>query len=137
MDINRIRSNIKQYYKQKKEEHYREYSKKKNEQWYKYYQYPGWKKLRDYYYTIYPCCQVCEKQGIITSTDEIHHIKPFSTGITDEAKYNLLLNSNNLIALCKHHHLLAHKYMREKQTDKADIDDIIAFEEEINKKISQ
>ena len=136
-NINTIRSNINNYYNKKKEEYYREYSKKKNEQWYKYYQYPGWKKLRDYYYTIYPCCQCCERQGITTPADAIHHIMPFSTGITEEAKWKLLLNPQNLCSLCNHHHQLAHKYIREKQTDKADIDNILAFEEEINKKIFQ
>lgn len=136
MDIVKIRNQINNHYKQKKEEHYKEYTKKKNEKWNKYYSSSEWHLLRTAYYTAHPLCECCLKEGIVVPCEEVHHKTRWDSGITEEAKWKLLLNPYNLASLCKHHHLLAHKYMREKQTDKADIDDIIAFEEEINRKIS-
>lgn len=49
-------------------------------------------------------CAVCLDTGIYTYTNlEVHHI----TKLRDDT--SLLLNSNNLICLCRYHHLMADK----------------------------
>lgn len=131
-DINHIRSNITNYYKKKKEDHYKEHCKRRNEMWLKYYGSTQWKELRNKYYQQHCLCECCLRQGRVVQADEVHHIHKFSSGITEEAKWRLLLNENNLISLCAYHHDIAHKYMNNNHTDIADIDDILYYEEHIN-----
>lgn len=133
MDINRIRSQITTHYKEKKEEYLRNKNKRRNDIWLKYYSSQEWKTLRNNYYQLHPCCEVCARQDKIVSADEVHHKHKFSSGLTEEAKWRLLLNSNNLISLCTYHHDIAHKYMKEYGTDVADIDDILYYEDRLNK----
>lgn len=130
-DINRIRSNIANYYKQQKENKAREHSANSN--YNKYYQSSKWKKLREWYKSIKPLCEVCERQNIVTPATECHHMHPFSNGITEEDKWNLLLNPYNLCNCCTHHHILFHKYMKSHHTDSCSIDNLLSYEEEINK----
>lgn len=66
------------------------------------YQNTAWRKLRDTYMHQHPICQECLKQGKITPATDVHHIKsPFQHG---EINYNLLLDYDNLMALCKDCH---------------------------------
>ena len=54
-------------------------------------------------------CEVCKDQGIYTFKDiEVHHIVKVKD---DESK---LLDDNNLICLCKYHHMLADDYKIDK-----------------------
>ena len=133
IDIQRIRNNIDNFYKNKQQEHNKERDNKRNSKWNKYYDNKYWKQLRNTYYTEHPLCECCLNKDIITPAEDIHHIKKFSSGITDTAKWNLLLNYNNLIALCKYHHKLAHNYMERNNTDKAGIDEILQMEQQLNR----
>ena len=130
MDINRIRNQIETHYKQKKEEYIQRRNKRRNDKWEKYYSSNQWKTLRNIYYSNHPICEVCEKEGIITPAEHVHHYKKFSSGLNEEARWNLLLNYNNLISLCKTHHEIAHKYMNENNTDKAGIEEILKYDHE-------
>ena len=66
------------------------------------YQNPTWRKLRDTYIHKHPICEECLKQGKVTPATDVHHmISPFQHG---EIKYNLLLDYDNLMALCKDCH---------------------------------
>ena len=57
-----------------------------------------WKKCRKNYLSIHPICERCEKQGIISKADHVHHIVPLdSSSYTDPMKS---LNYDNLEALC-------------------------------------
>ena len=53
-----------------------------------------WPKLRDWYFRNNPYCELCGKRG-----KEVHHIIPVHI---DQSKE---LNAENLITLCRRHHL--------------------------------
>ena len=53
----------------------------------------AWQRIRDRYAAAHPVCEECYKCGVLTPTEEIHHIKPLSHGGTHA--------EDNLMALCK------------------------------------
>lgn len=129
-DINRIRSNINNYYNKKKEEYTQYRIQKHNDYWNKYYQDIRWKKLRDYYRLLHPICEVCEKEGIVVPAEHVHHIHPFSKGLTEEAKYNLLLNPDNLCSVCKSCHKIIHNIMKQQNKDYVTIDEAVQYKQQ-------
>ena len=61
-----------------------------------------WRKMRDTYMHEHPICEECLKKGKITPAEDIHHKRsPFSKG---EVNYALLLDYDNLMAVCKECH---------------------------------
>lgn len=73
----------------------------------KYYHSMSWRNLRVAYIRDHPLCERCLERGIAKPAEEIHHIRPFMNATTDIDRWNLLLNQNNLIALCQdcHHEI--------------------------------
>lgn len=70
------------------------------------YQNTAWRKQRDLYLHEHPLCEECLKKGKITPAQDIHHKRsPFKKG---EINWNLLLDYNNLAALCKECHGTRH-----------------------------
>lgn len=68
-----------------------------------------WKSLRELMVQKYPLCQDCLKEGRITPTQEIHHIKsPFAKGLTLEEKEKRAYDVDNLVALCRECHIKRH-----------------------------
>ena len=62
----------------------------------------NWKKVRDAYMKQNPLCEECLKQGKVTPATSVHHLKsPFSKG---EINYTLLLEYENLMAICHECH---------------------------------
>lgn len=62
----------------------------------------AWRKMRDTYMKEHPTCEECLKKGKVTPAEDIHHRKsPFRGG---EVNYGLLLDYDNLMALCKDCH---------------------------------
>lgn len=64
-----------------------------------------WRKLREVYIREHALCEECLKKGKVTPAEDIHHKKsPFRDGAIN---YQLLLDYNNLEAVCKecHQHL--------------------------------
>ena len=53
----------------------------------------AWQRIRDRYAAAHPFCEECYKRGVLTPTEEIHHIVPLSHGGTHA--------EDNLMALCK------------------------------------
>lgn len=53
----------------------------------------AWQRIRDRYAAAHPFCEECYKLGVLTPTEEIHHIVPLSHGGTHA--------EDNLMALCK------------------------------------
>ena len=53
----------------------------------------AWQRIRDRYAAAHPFCEECYKRGVLTPTEEIHHIKPLAHGGTHA--------DDNLMALCK------------------------------------
>lgn len=55
-----------------------------------------WRKLRNYFLSVHPMCEMCRKEGRYTEATEVHHIKPLSDGGTNDL--------DNLMPLCKSCH---------------------------------
>lgn len=60
----------------------------------------AWKRTRDSYVQQHPLCELCQKDGRLTATEEVHHKVPLSEGGTHAR--------DNLIALCKPCHARIH-----------------------------
>lgn len=73
---------------------------------------PQWTRLRDMYIHEHPLCERCLANGRSIAAEEVHHKKPFSTGATIDERWSLLLDVNNLMALCKDCHHTIHNNMR-------------------------
>jgi len=58
-----------------------------------------WGKLRKCHISVFPRCAVCNKKGFIRAND-VHHIIPVSVDSFKE------MDMDNLITLCRKHHLL-------------------------------
>ena len=127
-NITHIRDQINTYFDNKKQEHDKKRSKNNRKIYGKYYQSPKWKELRAYKFANTPYCEVCDRQSIVKECDEIHHKIPFLTGKTEEEKWSLLLDYNNLISCCSYHHHLFHDYLRRYNKDQATIDELIDYE---------
>lgn len=70
------------------------------------YQSSQWRKLRETYIKQNPICEDCLSKGKVTPAVDIHHNNsPFKTG---EINWHLLLDYDNLSALCKECHSLRH-----------------------------
>ena len=132
MSIQTIRNKIQKHFEDKHNEYLTKQRNRSNRRYGKYYQSKGWKDLRALKFTNNPTCEVCERQGYVTPTEEIHHLRPFLTGITEEARWNLLLNYNNLCSCCRYHHSLFHDYIRKNHLDYASIDNILSYESTLN-----
>lgn len=68
----------------------------------------AWKRIRDSYAKQHPFCERCLSLGIITPTQEVHHILPLAEGGTHER--------NNLMSLCSS----CHSYIHAKRGDRWD-----------------
>lgn len=99
----------------KKPERKRKKNSKRSNQSTKYYSDHRWKELRAWYYRNFPLCEECLKNGISTPTEEIHHIRKILDGQTEEERYELLLDPNNLMSLCSFHHHQIHNKMRAEE----------------------
>lgn len=65
-----------------------------------------WRKLRNIFIQQHPLCEECLKRGKVTPASDIHHIRsPFQGGEINDA---LLMDENNLMALCKDCHGALH-----------------------------
>ena len=56
----------------------------------------AWKRIRDRYIKAHPLCEQCKKNGTLTPAEEVHHIKPLSSGGKND--------EDNLMSLCKSCH---------------------------------
>lgn len=73
-----------------------------------------WRKLRDNYIKQHPLCEDCLDKGKVTAAEDVHHLKsPFASG---DINYGLLLDGNNLRALCKECHAARHNHTKNKPT---------------------
>ena len=84
-----------------------------------------YRKERDWYMMCHPICQLCEREGLITPSKDLHHImSPHEIGISKEEAYRRLRDEKNFIAVCLYHHLcehgLASKAMKEEYQKRLD-----------------
>jgi 5-methylcytosine-specific restriction protein A len=69
----------------------------------------SWRRLRDWHIANHPLCNDCALNGRSVAATDVHHKIPFNTGKTEEEKWNLLLDPDNLVSLCKECHIERHK----------------------------
>ena len=68
-----------------------------------------WKELRKLMVQAHPLCEDCLKRGVLTPTEEVHHLKsPFRRGLSPEEKERLAFDPDNLVCLCKECHIKRH-----------------------------
>jgi len=60
----------------------------------------AWKRIRDRYAAAHPLCEMCLKEGRLTTVEEVHHIVPLSQGGTHR--------NDNLMSLCQSCHTKLH-----------------------------
>ena len=64
--------------------------------------------MRDAKLMEQPLCLVCQLEGKTVLASQVHHLRSFAKE-DDENKMNALAyDSNNLVALCYHHHYCIH-----------------------------
>ena len=85
-----------------------------------YYNSKGWKQLRRAYNMSHPLCERCLLKGISRQADEIHHKRFILSGKTDEERWQLLLDPNNLLALCSSCHKELHAIAKRKNLSYCD-----------------
>lgn len=79
----------------------------------KYYNSKSWQTIRNRYIRDYPLCERCLANGKTVPAEHIHHLVPFLTGITEEERWKLLTDVDNLQALCAKCHKEIHNMMHE------------------------
>ncbi|MBP5784539.1 MAG: hypothetical protein J6W16_03015 [Methanobrevibacter sp.] len=80
----------------------------------------AWKRMRDVYYKENPICYECLQHERITSANDIHHLRRFSSGANEEEQWKLFLNMNNLRSLCEACHVGYHIKMKRYGLDYVD-----------------
>lgn len=73
-----------------------------------YYNSNAWRSLRKEYYVKNPLCECCMSHNIVTAADHVHHKRAFLTGITDNERWQLLLDEGNLMSVCAKCHTVLH-----------------------------
>jgi 5-methylcytosine-specific restriction protein A len=67
-----------------------------------------WRKLRKLKFSYNPLCELCQKEGIVISAEDIHHIISFMSADDIEQRYHLAYDFDNLLSLCKVCHQRLH-----------------------------
>lgn len=68
-----------------------------------------WKSLTKWYKMQHPLCEVCASKGKTTPVQAVHHLQsPFRDGLTEEEKWDLMLDIDNLQSVCVDCHLEIH-----------------------------
>lgn len=75
----------------------------------KYYNSKLWNNLRNRYIREHPLCENCNHYNIVKPAEHVHHIRPFMRGLTDQERWQLLLDEDNLKSLCIACHHEEHK----------------------------
>ena len=79
---------------------------------------PEWKALRKAKKMSNPICEICWKDGKVSPTEEIHHIKPILSGKDELQMMDIAYDYDNLISLCKEcHHKIHNNKLNLNQYD--------------------
>ena len=89
----------------------------------RFYNKKDWKLLREKKLSIQPLCEQCQKKGIITVAEDVHHIKNFTIGNTEEEMLDMFLNINNLMSLCKKCHGEIHQKTKNNKIENENLDE--------------
>ena len=88
---------------------------RRNKKWQKYYGDKRWKQLREWQIRTHPLCQDCLFEGRSVPAEEVHHIRAFGDGKTEEEKWSLLLDPLNTVSLCKKCHSKRHAILKQQK----------------------
>ena len=67
----------------------------------------AWKRIRDSYAAAHPLCEMCQREGRLVPTEEVHHKLPISKGGTHDR--------SNLMSLCRSCHTKIHFDIGDRQ----------------------
>lgn len=69
-------------------------------------------------------CEDCLAEGKITEATDVHHMLSFAEkGISEAERQRRFTDIDNLVCLCRYHHLLRHGLVKDKKKNgKGDID---------------
>ena len=81
-----------------------------------FYSSPAWRNLRDVYVRQHPVCELSLLEHRVMEAQEVHHIVKWADQQTDEMKWQLLLDADNLISLTRTVHQYIH-YAQDKLTE--------------------
>lgn len=90
---------------------------RRNKKWQKYYGDKRWKQLREWQIRTHPLCQDCLFEGRSVPAEEVHHIRAFGDGKTEEEKWSLLLDPSNVVSLCKKCHDKRHAILKQQKVN--------------------
>lgn len=68
-----------------------------------------WKKLSKKILSERPKCELCAIRGLDNKSQELHHCIKFDQQLEEGLGDLLLLDEDNLVAVCKNHHNAIHK----------------------------
>lgn len=68
-----------------------------------------WRKLREAKLMQFPLCEVCLAKGLVTPTEDVHHIDTFMN-YEGLKRIDKAYNFNNLQSICKKCHQNEHNY---------------------------
>jgi 5-methylcytosine-specific restriction protein A len=80
-----------------KKEKSKQYDKNRPD-YYNWYNSSRWRNAREIFLKLHPLCIECEKQGILTASNVVDHVKPHL------GDYDLFWDTSNWQSLCAHHH---------------------------------
>lgn len=89
---------------------------------------PKWSGVRNEFLKENPFCAVCESKGSLLNGLEVHHLLPF------HLHPELELDKNNLVTLCRDHHLLFGHLMSWKSYNQNAVEDIKEWNSKIKNK---
>ena len=81
---------------------------KHSNKWQKFYGSRAWHNLRESKLLEQPLCERCLEHDIVRPATDVHHITPFSLGIDEQQMWELFLDYENLMSLCKQCHKAIH-----------------------------
>lgn len=84
-------------------------SKASYKEYQKYYINPIWKENREHYLSLHPLCEICLQHERVVPAECVHHKIPFSRGVDERHKIQLLTNDENFMSLCKCCHKGVHR----------------------------
>ena len=87
----------------------------------RYYNTSQWHNLRDRYIKEHPFCEVCESQGRVKLAQQVHHKIEFLSGKTDEERWALLLDEDNLQSVCNKCHYEVHNERNKNKLNSSDV----------------
>ena len=70
-----------------------------------------WKELRVWKLQHNPLCELCQQEGYVRASVDVHHIKPVESATSLKEMEELCFSPANLMALCIPCHVKVHKEM--------------------------